>query len=94
MEMLRERGYAVATELLPASAFYPAEAYHQGLRPARAEAAAISACPVSGYEQKNKEPSVSPPKRRSERLLNHFIMQLHAIKKLIQIESALKIWWS
>ena len=29
------------------------------LRPARAEAAAISACSVSGYEQKNKEPSVS-----------------------------------
>ncbi len=29
MEQLRARGYAVATELLPAAAFYPAEAYHQ-----------------------------------------------------------------
>lgn len=59
MEKLREHGYAVATELLPASAFYPAEAYHQDFTARTAEAAAISACSVSGYEQKNKEPSVS-----------------------------------
>ena len=59
MEKLREHGYAVATELLPASAFTPPKRTIRILRPARAEAAAISACPVSGYEQKNKEPSVS-----------------------------------
>ena len=65
------------------------------LRPARAEAAAISACPVLGYEQKKRRSLPVPPKRRSERLHNHFILPLHAIKKADPIiESALKIWWS
>ena len=84
MEKLRERGYAVATELLPASAFCPPKRTIRILRPARAEAAAISACPVLGYEQKKElfRPRLKGGRKGST---NHFpFCHFMQIKKLIQ----------